>query len=210
MSSVGETPEGNHETRVGGDLRAGKIERMAEKMGEALRSSLSDDEQVRSDLREVVSELGALQARVAEWSALHHLLHEIWVTFSLFRVRLVPPGEQGFGASERQALLQSWKLCQIKLDALADFAGEIGHIGAPLRREGRALGGESWAVEIMALQLLFEDALKESDLDPASLLELAQEFDSACHRHLAMADRRLRATVDKLQRLSTRLLGGIV
>ena len=190
--------------------RAEKIKRMAEKAGDALRSSLPDDEQVRSDLREVVSELGALQARVAEWSELHHLLHEIWAAFSLFRARLAPPGEQGFGASERQALWQNWKLCQGKLDALADFAREIEHIGAPLRREGRELGGESWAVEIVALQLLFEDALKESDLDPASLLELAQEFDSACHRHLAVADRRLRATVDKLQRLSTHLWGGMV
>ncbi|MBU0704641.1 MAG: hypothetical protein KKC18_12340 [Chloroflexi bacterium] len=168
------------------------------------------DEHTRSELREVVSELGALQAQVAEWSELHHLLHEIWTAFSLFRVQLAPPGEKGFGADERQAILQDWRLCQARLDALADFGGEIEHIGAPLRREGRELRGERWVVEIVALQLLFEDALKEDVLDPASLFELAQEFNSACHRHLAAANRRLRATVDKFQRLSTHLLGGVI
>lgn len=164
----------------------------------------------RSELREVISELFALQAQAVEWGDLHHLLHETWAAFSLFRARLVPSGEKGFGADERQALLQDWRLCQARLDALADFAGEIEHIGVPLRREGRELRGERWVVEIIALQLLFEDALKEEVLDPASLFELAQEFDSACHCHLAAANRRLRAVVRESQRLSVRLLGGMV
>jgi len=214
MNDAGGMPGGCCETRVGdgsGAARAlctGKIERMAEKVGDTLRRSLPDDGQARAELREVISELVVLQAQVAEWSELHHLLRETWAAFSLFRARLVSSGERGFGADEHQLLLQDWMLCQDRLDALADFAGEIEHIGISLRREGRELRGERWAVETIALQLLFEDALMENNLSPESLFELAEEFNSACYRYLALADRRLLMVADEWRRLSTCLLGG--
>jgi len=181
--NVGETP--------------GEIERMT-------------DDHAQGELHRAISELIALQTQVMEWSELNHLLHKAWAAFSLFHVLLSPSGKQGLEASEHQALLQSWQLCQARLDALADFAREIKHIGSPLQREGRRLVGERWAVEIVALQLLFEDALKERELDLAGLLELAQEFDSACHLHMAVTNRRLRTAAEKLQRLTAHLGGEMV
>jgi hypothetical protein len=219
--SEGAPASGDHETQVGdisgavhtrrGDvIHIEKIEWMAERVRDTLQHSLPTDEQVRAELREVITELTALQAQMTEWKELHHLLHEVLAAFSLFHARLILCGKDGFSAAERQALLQSWRPCQDGLDMLADFAEEIKHIGRQFRREGRELRGERWVVEIIALQLLFEDMLKEDNPSPESLLELAEEFNSACHRHLALADRKLRAVVDKLQRLSTRLLGGMV
>ncbi len=219
--SEGSPASGDHETQVGdvsGAMHAGrgdsipieKIEWMAERVRGTLRHLLPADEQVRAELGEVIAAHIALQAQVVEWEKTHHLLHEALAAFSLFHTRLISFGGDSFSTAERQALLQNWRLCQDRLDALVDFAEEIQHIGSPFRREGRELRGECWVVEIVALQLLFEDVLKEDNPSPESLLELAGAFDSACHRHLALADRKLRMVVDKLQRLSTRLLGGIV
>jgi len=219
--SAGSPASGDNETQIGdvsGAVHTGrgdiipieKIAWMAERARDTLRHSLPTDEQARAELGEVIAELGALQAQIAEWKECHHLLHEVLTTFSLFHTRLTPFGGDGFSATERQALLQNWRLCQDGLDMLVDFAEEVGHIGSPFRREGRELRGERWVVEIVALQLLFEDALKEDNPSPGSLLELAEEFDNTCHRHLALADRKLRTVVDRSQRLSTCLLGGMV
>lgn len=222
MSDAEMTPSGaEYETQVGdvsgavhtgrGDIiHVEKIELMAERVRDTLQRALPTDEQARIELREVVSELTALQAQMAEWKELHHLLHELLAAFSPFHARLVLFGENGLNAPECQALLQNWRPCQDRVDMLVDFAEGVEHIGHPFERAGRELRGERWAVEIVALQLLFEDTLKEDNPSPASLLELAEEFNSACHRHLALADRKLRIVVDKLQRLSTRLLGGMV
>ncbi|HEY72934.1 MAG TPA: hypothetical protein G4N99_06630 [Thermoflexia bacterium] len=173
------------------------------------------NEQMRGELREVAAELDVLQGQMAEWSELHHFLHESLVAFTVFQARLTPFGEHNgehngrynLDAGERQMLLQDWRLCQSRLDALADFAEGVKCIGRSFRREGRKLYGERWAVEVIALQLLFEDALTENDLNLVSLFELAEEFNTVCHRYLALADRKLLTAVDELRRLSTRLLG---
>ncbi|RLC98566.1 MAG: hypothetical protein DRI77_04775 [Chloroflexi bacterium] len=175
--------------------RTDKVGQRAKEKEQVLPNS-PGDEQMRAKWREVV-----------EWGDLHYILHEVWTAFSVFRARL-GPARGSFEADERQALLQDWRLCQDRLDALADFAAGVERIGLPLRREGRKLRGERWAVEILALQLLFEDVLKEDDPAPVSLHELAGEFELAYHRHLALADRELRAAGERLQRLSARLLGG--
>lgn len=203
-----------HETRVGdvsGPVHTGSgdIIILADRVRETLRRALPAG-QGRTELRTVIAELTALQAQMAEWKELHHLLHEILVAFAPFHARLAPLSADGFTAAECQALLQNWRPCQDRIDMLTDFACGIEHIGKPFERAGRELRGERWAVEIVALQLPLEDTLKEEAPDPASLLELAEEFNSACHRHLALADRKLRAVVDKLQQLSTRLLGGML
>lgn len=210
----------DHEAQVGdasGAVHTGRgdvihpeeMERLAKRARDALQHSLPTDERVRAELREVIAELTALQAQMAEWSECHHLLHEVLTAFSLFHAWLISFGEDGFSATGRQALLQNWRLCQDRLDTLVDFAEEIDHIGNPFRREGRQLRGERWVVEIVALQVLLEDALKEDNPSPESLIELGEAFNSACHRHLALADRKLRTVVDKLQQLSTHLLGGM-
>jgi hypothetical protein len=94
------------------------------------------------------------------------------------------------------------------VDRLADFAEEVVGIGHPLQRDGRELEGEQWAVDIIALQVLVEDALKEDDIDAGNLFELTEELDSACHCHLAMIDRKLKAAADGARRLSEGLFGG--
>jgi len=198
------------DTPCEGVRRIERIEWLAERVRETLQHSLPTDKQARAELREVIAELFSLQAQMAEWKELHHLLHQVVVAFAPFHARLIPFGEDGFSTAERQALLQNWRPCQDGIDMLVDFAEEIEHIGRPFRREGRELHGERWAVETVALRLLLEDALKEDNPSPESLLELAAEFNSACHRHLALADGKLRAVADKLQRLSTHLLGGVL
>ncbi len=211
MDDTEATPTGgDFEARMGDVIHVEEIEWMAERVRETLQHSLPTDEQAQAELCEVIAKLTALQARMAGWKELHHLLHEVLVAFSLFHTRVIPFGEGGFSADERQALLQNWRPCQDRVDMLVDFAEEIEHIGRPFRREGRELRGERWVVEIVALQLLLENALKEEHPSPESLLELAEEFNSVCHRHLALTDRKLRAVMDKLQRLSTRLLGGML
>jgi hypothetical protein len=214
-------PASDYETQidtVSGEAHSGhgdiihieKIEMMADRVRQTLQRALPADQRARAELRAVIAEMTALQAQTAEWKELHHLLHETLAAFSPFHARLVPFSAGGFSTAERQALLQNWRPCQDGIDMVADFACGIEHIGKPFERAGRELRGERWAVEIVALQLLLEDALKEESPSPQSLLELAEEFDSACHRHMALADRKLRAVVDKLQQLSTCLLGGMV
>jgi hypothetical protein len=70
------------------------------------------------------------------------------------------------------------------------------------------LAGERWAVEIIALQRILEDGLKENQLDANSLLEFTDELENACHRHLALVDGRLKAVARGAQRLSVGLSGG--
>jgi len=167
------------------------------------------DEQTGDELREVVAALGALQGQMTEWSELHRLLHGVLLALSLFQAHLTPFCKGDLSTNERQMLLQDWRLCQGKLDALADFAEGIERIGRPFQREGRELCGERWAVEIVALQLLFEDTLTEEDFSLAGLFDLAEEFAAVCHRHLALANHKLLTAVGESRRLSMRLLGEI-
>ncbi len=208
-------PAGHCETEADATIgpvhtSSGDIVIRAERARQVLQRALPADKEARAELRAVVTELSALQMEMAEWRELHLLLHNVLVAFAPFCAGLVPFDASGFTATERQALLQNWRPCQDGIDMLADFACGIKHIGKPFERIGRELRGERWIVEIVALQLLLEDTLKEDFPNPASLLELADEFSSACHRHLALADRKLGAVVDKLQQLSTCLLGGML
>jgi len=187
-----------------------KVEWMAGRARVALQQSLPDDEQGRAELRQVVSILTALQAHMVEWEECHHLLHEVLSAFSPFHAHLASLREDGLSTAGRQVLLQNWRPCQERLDVLVDFTERIVHIGSPLQRENRGLRGEPWAIEIVALQRLLEDTLKENDPSPENLLELADAFNSACHRHLALADRNLRTAMDKSHRLIARLLGDIL
>jgi hypothetical protein len=51
--------------------------------------------------------------------------------------------------------------------------------------------------------------LRDDRCSVSGLAELAAEFRHACDCYLSMADRELREAVEGVQRLSTRLLGGI-
>jgi hypothetical protein len=184
-------------------------ERKAKVVGDLLRQTLPSGDQMRSDLEEVVAVLAVLHAQLTEWVELHCLIHDMLTALAPFHALLASVGGSALGVMERQALLQGWRLCQRCVDALVDFAEGLGYIGRPFRREGRELEGERWAVDIISLQALIEDELKEKDIDPGSLLEMVEELDSACHCHLAVADLGLRMTAGGLRRLDTSLLGGL-
>jgi hypothetical protein len=193
-----------------GDGALAGIERQAGRAGEALARAVAADEGARAALQEVAAALFALQAAEAEWAALHRLIRGVLDGLAPFRSLLVPRGGDGLGAAGRQALLHNWRPCQRSVDGLVGFAEEVQHIGRPFRREGRRLEGERWAVDVVSLQLLLEDALKEDEPDPASMVELAEELDSACRRHLALAERELRNAVERVRRLCASLMGGWV
>jgi hypothetical protein len=191
----------------GGIASSGQVERRAAKLSEALQKALSADEGTLADLEEVAAALIFLQAQASEWATLNRLIHDVLVALAPFHSLLVSFERSDLSAAERQALLQRWRPCQRCVDELADLAEDIACVGHPLRREGRKLEGERWAVDVVALQMLIEDALKEENLSPGSLLELAEELDSACHRHLAMVSRRLKTAVDEMGRLLARFPG---
>jgi hypothetical protein len=203
MSDVGSSPE------RGEVVAFDQIERKAKAVSGLLRQALPADGQVQADLRDVAAALAALDVQLAEWVALHRLIHELLAALAPFRALLASVGESVLGAKERQALLQSWRPCQRCADGLAAFAEEVMCIGRPLCRDGRELAGERWVVDVLALQVLIEDALKEEELDLGNLFELTEELDSACHRHLTMADHGLGAAADRVRRLNTSLLGGL-
>jgi hypothetical protein len=184
-----------------------QIERKAKVVGDLLRRALPADARVQADLGEVTAAFAALDVQLAEWLALHRLIHELVTALAPFRALLASTGGGALGATERQALLQGWRPCQRCADGLAAFAEEVTRIGSPLLRADRELAGERWAVDVLALQVLVEDALKEEELDPGNLFELAEELNSACHHHLAVADRGLSMATDGLRRLNTSLLG---
>ena len=186
-----------------------RLERMAERVGGVIRRTIPSAEKTQVELHTVVAELARLQAQVTEWGQLHHLLHEALSTFSTFQAQLGLLAADDPEAGERQALLKSWVLCQDALDALAGFAEDVKIIGCPLRRDGRELRGERWVVELVALQFLFEDALKEERLSPQALLDLAEEYRVTCTYHLSLVNRELQAAVRRFGRLAPRLLGGI-
>jgi hypothetical protein len=186
-----------------------QVEQKAKAVGELLRRALPSDGQEQADLREVIATLAALHVQLIEWVELHRLIHDLLAALAPFHALLTSVGASALGVAERQALLQSWRPCQRCADELADFAEEIEYIGRPFRQNGHELEGGQWVVGVVAFQTLVEGALKEEDLDPGSLLELVEELDSACHRHLAVADRGLRTAVGEVQRLTTNLLGGL-
>lgn len=202
MSDVRASPGGDEAVAFG------QIERKAEVVGGLLRA-LPADGRAQADLREVAAALAALHIQLAEWVTLHHLIHDLLATLAPFRALLALIGQSALGTADRQALLQNWRPCQRCADVLADFAEEIACIGRPFRRNGRELEGERWVVDVVASQALIEDALKEQDLDPGTLMELVEELDSVCHCHLAAADRGLRMAAGRVRCLDTSLLGGL-
>ncbi|MBN1976720.1 MAG: hypothetical protein JW918_04905 [Anaerolineae bacterium] len=184
-----------------------QIEQRARQVG-AMLQALPAGDQARADLSVVIATLVDLYARLAEWAELHRLIHDLLAALAPFHALLASADGSALDAEGRQALLQDWRYCQRCVDKLADFAEEVASIGRPFRRKGRELEGERWVVDVVALRMLVEDALKEDD-PGLGLIELVEELDGACHRHLAVADRELTAVVDRTRRLLTILQGGL-
>lgn len=185
-----------------------QIEQRARRVGEAFRKALAVDEQALAELDEVVAVFASLQTQLVELVELHCLLQDVLIALAPFRAFLVAGVESGLDATGRQALLQNWRPCQRRVDALADFAEEVESIGHPFRRSGRELEGERWVVEIVALQAVLENGLKEDELDCNSLFGFTDELENACHRHLTLVDCKLKTVARGAQRLSVGLSGG--
>lgn len=182
-----------------------RLERMARKIGRAVRRLAANDRDMQADLTEVTAKLTGLIGEAQQWRTLHHLLYAVQVSADLFRGDLQPEGE-AFNSVERQALLQNWRTCQERLDALADFAERASALGSPFQQNRFELRGERWAVEPIALRLLVEDALKEEQPNPRSLQEIMADFVDTCFRHMETADRGLQESLSQLQRLLVGLL----
>ena len=149
------------------------------------------------------------QKRLAEWARLHHLLHQVLATAAPFEAGLATlPAHGQLGPDDQRELLLSWRLCQEKVNALVDFAEGIEHIGRRFERKAHELQGARWAVELVAVQLVLEDTLKDQRPPVEALVELADDLRSVCHRHLAEADGEMMKLIDLFQRpLAAQLAG---
>jgi hypothetical protein len=184
------------------------IERTARKVGRTLQRALSRDKEARAELSLVAAEILSRTDRLDEWRMLHHLLHEVLVAVGPFRANLeLAASGSGLSVAQRQSLLQNWRICQDRMDALANFADGVRWIGRPFRQERSELRGAPWAVDTVGLRLLVEDALKEDPPNTENLREITDEFTDACHRHMALADQHLQDVLDEIKHLFTCLLG---
>ena len=187
-----------------------KVELAATRAADRLRRALSDDDETRAQLLEVLQQLSALQAQLGEWKELHHLLHELLAAFSPFYANLRALDNTGAGPANGRTLLQGWRPCQTEVDRLMDFEISAEHIRIPRHREGGTASRPGWGARIGSLRREFEDRLREERWSIEGLVDLADEFNQACDCYLSLADRELRRSVEKVQRLYTHLLGGLL
>jgi len=222
MSDMEEAPaSGDYETRVGdvsGAVHTGrgdiihieKVELAATRTADALRRVLATDEETRTQLLELLQQLSALQAQLGEWKELHHILHQVLASFSPFYANLRALGSAGAGPTNGRALLRGWRPCQTEVDRLMDFESGVEYIQRSPRREGAVTPRPDWGARIASLRREMEDRLREERWNTEGLIDLADEFDQTCDCYLSLADRELRRAVEKVQRLYTHLLGGLL
>jgi len=222
MSDTERAPgSGDYKTRIGdvsGAVHTGrgdvihieKVELAATRAADALRRVLSTDEETRTQILEVLQQLSALQAQLGEWKELHHILHEVLSAFSPFYANLYTLSRGEMDAVDWRALLRGWRPCQTEVDRLMDFESSVEYIRLSLRREGIVASRPDWGVRIGSLRREMEGRLREEKCSADGLMDLADEFNQACDCYLSLADRELRRAVEKVQRLYTHLLGGIL
>jgi hypothetical protein len=213
--------DNDYETQVGdvsGAVHTGrgdiihieKVELAATRAADALRRALSADEETRTQLLELLQQLSALQAQLGEWKELHHILHEILTSFSPFYANLRVLDYAEAGPANGRALLRGWRPCQAEVDHLMDFESRVEYIPISFHREGAVVSRPDWGARIASLRREVEDRLREERWSVEGLIDLADEFNHACDCYLSLADRELRRAVDKVQRLYTHLLGGLL
>ncbi|RLC67118.1 MAG: hypothetical protein DRI48_03145 [Chloroflexi bacterium] len=211
----------NYETQIGGvsgPVHSGrgdivhveKIELAATRAADALQRALSTDEETRAQLLEALRQLSTLQAQLGEWKELHHILHEVLTTFSPFYADLRALNHIELEAVEWRALLRGWRSCQTEVDRLMDFESSVEHIRQSLRREEVPAARPDWGTRIASLQREVEDRLREKKCSIEGLVDLADEFERACDCYLTLADWELRRVVEKVQRLYTLIIGGLL
>jgi hypothetical protein len=188
--------------RLQSRLEQFSMELAAQRAGDALSHALSGDKKARVELQEVVAQLTELQIEMGRWKELHHLIHKVMSGFAPFYADVQAFRGDEVGPTERRGSLQDWRACQTEVDVLLDFIeGSTATVQRPARRD--------WAHRIALLRQELEDTLRDERCSASGLAELAAEFNHACGCYLSMADQELRKVVESVQRLSTRLLGGI-
>ena len=187
-----------------------KVELAASRAADALRRVLSTDEETREQLLKVLQQLSALQAQLGEWKELHHLLHEVLTAFSPFYANLHALSRAEVDPVNWRALLRGWRPCQAEVDQLMDFENSVEYIQEFLRCERTKALRPDWGMRIASLRREVEDRLREEECSADGLMDLADEFNQACDCYLSLADRELRRAVEKVQRLYTHFLGGLL
>jgi hypothetical protein len=187
-----------------------KVELAAMRAADALRYALSTDEETREQLMEVLQRSSTLQAQLGEWKELHHILHQVLASFSPFYANLRALSYTEANPTNGRALLQSWRPCQTQVDRLMDFESGVEHAFLSPRQEGITSSRPKWGARIASLRCEVEDRLREERWNTKGLIDLADEFNQACDCYLNIADRELRLVIEKVQRLYTHLLGGLL
>ena len=197
-------------TGRGDNVHVERAELAAKRAAARLRRALSGDDETRAQLLEVLQQLSALQGQLGEWEELHHVLHELLAAFAPFRASLRVLESVEAGPASGRSLLRGWRPCQTWVDRLTDFEGSAEYVQPPRRREGGAAARPDWGARIASLRREVEDRLGEEMWDVEGLIDLAGEFNQACDCYLSLAGRELRRGVDRVQRLYTHLLGGLL
>jgi hypothetical protein len=222
---MGDTQEaaarGSHDTQIddvsgavhtgsGDIIHVEKVELAATRAVDALRRVLSTDEEARAQFLELLRQLSTLQAQLGEWKELHHILHDVLMSFSPFYADVRALNFADAKPTSGRALLRGWRPCQTGVDRLLDFESRVEHIQLFYRSEKVAPSRPDWGARVASLRREMEDRLREDRWSTEGLIDLADEFDQACDCYLSLADRELRRVVEKVQRLYTDLLGGLL
>jgi hypothetical protein len=197
-------------TGSGDVIHIENIELATTRAADTLRRLLSTDEEARTQLLEVLQQLSSLQAQLEEWKELHHILHDMLASFSPFYADLRALSYTDARPTSGRALLRGWRPCQIGVDRLLDFESRVEHIQLFSRGERTAPSRPDWGAHVASFRREMEDRLREDRWSAEGLIDLADEFNYACDCYLSLADRELRRVVEKVQRLSTHLLGGLL
>ena len=135
-------------------------------------------------------------ARLAEWTEVQRLLHELLDAAMPLEAGVVAAARCGrLQPDGRREMFVNWRPCQERIYRLVEFGERINHIGRPFRRGARLLTGARWAVEIVALQLVIEETLSEPRPHAEALVEFIGDLWTACLRHLAIANREMNTLV---------------
>jgi hypothetical protein len=197
-------------TGSGDIIHVANVELAAARAVDALRRVLSTDEEARAQFLEVLQQLSTLQAQLGEWKELHHILHDVLASFSPFYADLRALSYTDARPTHGRALLRGWRPCQTGIDRLLDFESRVEHVLLFPRGEGTAPSRPDWGARVASLRREMEDRLREDRWSAEGLIDLADEFNHACDCYLSLADRELRRVVEKVQRLYTHLLGGLL
>jgi hypothetical protein len=177
---------------------------------DGLRHLLSTNTEVHTQFLKVLRSLSALQAQLGEWKELHHILHDLLASFSPFYADLRALDYADAEPTSGRALLRGWRPCQIGVDRLLDFESRVEQIQLFPRDERAAPSRPDWGARLASLRREMEDRLREDRWSAEGLVDLADEFNHVCSCYLSLTDRELCRVVDRVQRLSTRLLGGLL